>query len=216
MKNKTRSVKRLYRCFILIILITFICPEIMRAQWEECFMYKGEWSSWTNAYGNIEHYADESGIVLKTSGGLEYFRFRIQNYLPPTKEQLKEHLKSGECFEYTGIVDYCVNDMYPTAEAIAKSDCFVKPDPRVDKTPTVMRSTTCRILIRPYKKIPSVYNVFFDGIGVAINIQNIVFEGQIKRVRGGRIVANILQSVLLFPFGIGSWWWNPVKVYDKR
>lgn len=31
------------------------------------------------------------------------------------------------------------------------------------------------------------------------------------KVKGGRVVANILQTVLLFPVGIGSWWWNPPK-----
>ena len=32
-----------------------------------------------------------------------------------------------------------------------------------------------------------------------------------KNVKGGRIVANIFQSLLLFPFGLISWWWNPVR-----
>lgn len=30
-----------------------------------------------------------------------------------------------------------------------------------------------------------------------------------KKVKGGRVVANIAQSLLLFPFGLGSWLWNP-------
>lgn len=32
-----------------------------------------------------------------------------------------------------------------------------------------------------------------------------------KKVKGGRVVANIAQSLLLFPIGIGSWWWNPAR-----
>lgn len=32
-----------------------------------------------------------------------------------------------------------------------------------------------------------------------------------KKVKAGRVVANIAQTLLLFPFGIGSWWWNPVR-----
>lgn len=35
--------------------------------------------------------------------------------------------------------------------------------------------------------------------------------GTKKKVKGGRVVANIVQSILLFPFGIGSWWWNPAR-----
>lgn len=32
-----------------------------------------------------------------------------------------------------------------------------------------------------------------------------------KKVKGGRVVANIAQSLLLFPFGLGSWLWNPAR-----
>lgn len=32
-----------------------------------------------------------------------------------------------------------------------------------------------------------------------------------KKVNSGRVVANIAQSILLFPIGIGSWWWNPAR-----
>jgi hypothetical protein len=32
-----------------------------------------------------------------------------------------------------------------------------------------------------------------------------------KKVKGGRVVANIAQSIFLFPWGIGSWWWNPAR-----
>lgn len=42
------------------------------------------------------------------------------------------------------------------------------------------------------------------------------FTGQKKHTNKGRVVANIAQSILLFPIGIGSWWWNPVREYDKR
>lgn len=32
-----------------------------------------------------------------------------------------------------------------------------------------------------------------------------------KKVKGGRVIANIAQSILLFPFGLGSWLWNPTR-----
>lgn len=32
-----------------------------------------------------------------------------------------------------------------------------------------------------------------------------------KKVKGGRVVANIAQSLLLFPIGLGSWLWNPAR-----
>lgn len=180
------------------------------AQWKEVFNYKGSWSKWSKAYGEISHYEDESGIVLQTSGGLVYFKFQISNYVPPTRKELRAHLKSGEWFTYKGTVEYSVNDQYPTAEAIAKANSFVKPDPRRDITPTVQRRTRCTIKIAPYKKLPSCYNVWFDGIGVGIDISGLSFHGQKKLIRPGRVVANIVQTIVLFPIGIGSWWWLPV------
>lgn len=197
----------------LLILLLLIIPVDSFAQ-KQCFNYKGQWSSWSSISGNIYHYADESGIILKTNGLQEYFRFQISNYKPPTKKELKQHIKSGEWFEYEGIVEYYVNDTYPTAEDISKSCYFVMPNPRVDITPTIKRSTKCIIRIAPYKKLPACYNVLFDEIGVGIDIHGVSFENEKKHVRKGRVVANIIQSIFLFPIGIGSWWWNPI--YKKR
>lgn len=204
----------IWRCIICTMFI--ITSLNCFAQWKECFNYRGDWSPWQKEYGQISHYADDSGIILKTSGGQTYFSFKINNYAPPTKKQIKEHLKSGQWYEYTGTVEYSVNDAYPTAEAIAKASRFVIPNPRIDQTPSVLRRTTCRISIQPYKKLPSNYNVYFDNIGVAISIQGMTFEGQKKHTNSGRVVANIAQTLFLFPIGIGSWWWNPVREYDKR
>lgn len=200
----------------LVLYVIAMLPLFASAQWQQSFSYKGDWSSWKTEYGQISHYTDDSGIILKTSGGQTYFSFQINNYVPPTKKQLKEHLKSGKWFEYTGTVEYSVNDTYPTAEDLARASRFVIPNPRVDQTPSVLRRTTCKIRIEPYKKLPSNYNVFFDNIGVAISIQGMTFQGQKKHTNGGRVVANIAQSLFLFPIGIGSWWWNPVREYDKR
>lgn len=209
------KLQRLYSLFAISAII-LVCTFSANAQWKQSFSYRGDWSSWQSEYGEISHYVDDSGIILKTSGGQPYFRFQITNYTPPTKKELKEHLKTGEWFEYSGIVEYSVNDSYPTAEALARASRFVIPNPRYDNTPTVTRKTTCRIRIQPYKKLPANYNVFFDNIGVAIDISGMSFQGQKKHTNGGRVVANIAQTIFLFPIGIGSWWWNPVRTYDER
>lgn len=201
---------------LLLAVIILMTASSVHAQWKQSFNYRGDWSSWQSEYGEISHYVDDSGIILKTPGGQPYFRFQITNYVAPTKKQLKEHLKTGEWFEYTGIVEYSVNDTYPNAESLARASRFVIPNPRTDQTPSVLRKTTCRIRIQPYKKLPANYNVFFDNVGVAIDISGMSFQGQKKHTHGGRVVANIAQSIFLFPFGIGSWWWNPVRTYDKR
>jgi len=210
MGNRTNNLRIL---FVLMCLY----PIMVAAQWNQTFSYKNNWSSWDTGRGRIQIYSDQSGIILKTDGGQKYFSFQITNYVPPTKNELKEHLRSNLWFEYYGTVEYMVNDNYPTAEALAKSCCFVIPNPRIDNSPSVMRRTTCRITVAPYeyKKLPSTYNVFFDNIGVGISIKGMDFEGEKRHTRSGRVVANIFQSILLFPIGIGSWWWNPVKAKNR-
>lgn len=218
-KNHREFFKKAVRCTKLrwvYCFIVWVIPFCVSAQWKQSFNYCGDWSSWQPGYGKLSHYNDDSGIILNTPGGQPYFRFQITNYVAPTKKQLKEHLKSGEWFEYTGIVEYSVNDTYPNADALAKASKFVIPNPRTDQTPTVLRKTICTIRIQPYKELPANYNVFFDDVGVAIDISGISFKNQKKHTHGGRVVANIAQSIFLFPIGIGSWWWNPVKRYYNR
>lgn len=37
------------------------------------------------------------------------------------------------------------------------------------------------------------------------------FAYKTKKVKAGRVVANVAQSILLFPIGLGSWLWNPAR-----
>ena len=113
------------------------------------------------------YYADGSGLILKTYG-MRYFSFQINNYVPPTKKEIKEHYKNKEWFEYVGTVTYYVNDACPDALSISRRCGFVIPDTRHDKIPPVEKKSTATIRIAPYKRHPSVYNIFFDGIGVGI------------------------------------------------
>lgn len=200
------------------------------------FSYKGDWSSWqplsksgfswdSSTWGGDElqfsAYTDMSGFIFKSHGGREIFKFQITNFRLPSKEERKRHLKDKEPYIYYGTVDYYVNDYYPTAEELAKNNRLVIPDPRNDQTPSVMRHTICEIKINPYKDNPQTYNIFFDNIGIAVDVQGMKFGegknsfqmGTKRRKNKGRVTANIVQSVLLFPIGLGSWLWNPV--YDN-
>lgn len=49
------------------------------------------------------------------------------------------------------------------------------------------------------------------------NTNNILYNSQpkfaykTKKIKSGRVVANVVQSILLFPIGLGSWLWNPAR-----
>ena len=133
-------------------------------------------SSWSSTPGKVSTNPLYSAITLKTTGGLVYFSFWISNYEEPSKEDRKYHDKNNEWYEYSGWVEYIVNDTYPTALDFSKASHFVVPNPRFDETPTVTRKASCTIKIAPYKKHPEVYNVWFDNIGVGISIRGLKFN----------------------------------------
>lgn len=138
-----------------------------------CFRYRGEWSSWRYCPGKISKYTDNSGLILKTQGGTEFFKFHINYYSKPSKKVLKQAKKSGKWLEYRGTVEYYVNDEYPTAEAFCKDNQFVIPNPRHDKTPNVKRKTSCTIEIAPFKKHPEIYYIAFDNVAIEISVEGL-------------------------------------------
>lgn len=163
--------------FWLLALFTFSANPSY-AQYKESFCYKGSWSDWKYWNGNIAGYPNRSGLALRTYGGITYFSFKINNYVPPTKKEIKQHLKTNEWFAYSGVVEYCVDEDKPTIEDIAREHFFVYPDPRISDRPIETRRAQCTIRIAPYKKQPSCYNIFFEGVGIALDIQGIVFRGE--------------------------------------
>lgn len=162
-------------CRLIALLLLSLFPTNMFSQ-EITYCYKGSWSSWTSAPGNIYKYNDGSGFLLKTAGQVVFFSFEINNYNAPTKKEIKEHLRSNTWFEYSGVVEYYVNDSYPTSEDIAKHCHLVYPDPRHDITPNVLRTCKATIKVAPYKKEPECYNIFFDGIGIGISVRGLKFS----------------------------------------
>ena len=142
-----------------------------------CFNYKGEWSPWEDIrYFKVYRNNDCSGLTLKTNGGLKALSFQITNFRFPDKKEREEHLKSGKSFSYYGTIEYYVNSALPTAEDIAKRCLLVAPYPRSEiETPTLRRSV-CEIRIKPFKKEPEVWNIFFDNIGIAISTKGLKFK----------------------------------------
>lgn len=150
------------------------------------FCYGGDWSSWYPVDAKVSAYTDGSGIILKTSGGREFFTFQINHFIPPTKKEIKEHKKTNQWFEYTGTVTYYVSDSYPTASDLAKHNTLVRPNPRTDVTPVVKRTAIATIKIAPFKKAPYCYNVWFDGIGIGVDIRGFSFGDKGNGPYGGK------------------------------
>ncbi|MCD8303445.1 MAG: hypothetical protein LUC86_01270 [Prevotellaceae bacterium] len=153
----------------------------------------------------VSRYNDGSGFTLKSDPGeIVYFEFRITNYRAPSKDEIKRHYKTNQWYEYQGTVSYYVSDDYPTSEEIAKCSEFVIPDPRKDVSPRVKRTAKATIKIAPYKYNPSVYNIWFDDIGIGFSSQGLRFPGEKRHKKKGVVAAKVILSTIFFPYGLLS------------
>ena len=128
-----------------------------------------------------------------------FFRLKIYGFTMPTKKELKNHIKTKTWWEYSGYVEYYVCDVYPTLFDCFKSkNRLIKKydieDSDYEKKLSALRASkmlkgesfnpiglsrqrkSARIRIGPYKKIPNIYNIFIDNVGIALDL-NEVFAG---------------------------------------
>lgn len=159
----------------IVFLLFLVFSSVNVTAQKIIYCYKGSWSKWENAPGKIFRFKDLSGFKLATDGLVDFFAFRINNYTPPSKKEISQHLKTNTWYEYTGVVEYYVNDEKPTADDISRLCELVIPNPRIDKTPNVKRMCAATIKVAPYKKVPECYNIWFDNIGIGIDVAGLRF-----------------------------------------
>lgn len=161
------------------------------------FYYDGFWGRWQEDNINgIACYGNYSGFVCywdyhdgygfwQDHPSDWFFKFQIKSYVEPSKKEKKQHLKKNVWYEYTGVVEYYISDEYQDIKSILKSSIdytishFVRPSRhRVEegKMPCVKRTAQATIKIAPYKDHPKVYNIFFEGVGIAIDLGNTYFK----------------------------------------
>ena len=193
------------RCIALCALLLSSTYAFSQKGISTAYLYKGYWSQWIDAGFNYYGMTRDSKIGL--AGEYDhfcifdkgrhpsdfFFKFRISNYIQPSKKEIKQHYKKKTEWVYSGYVEYYVSDLYPTFE-----DCLrelhrplksndVETDEynrklsvlrasRMSKglsfTPIGYKKVTksATIKIMPYKKLPQCYNFFFDNVGYAIDL----------------------------------------------
>ncbi len=175
MKKFFKSAKRMVAIIILALQVTSC--SLFHATfvgYSDCyrtrFCYKGQWSDWFEHYlryskisSHTASNGDIIGVSLEDDGGNVYFKFIITDYEPGKKSCV-------------GVVEYYVNDSYPTAEALARANKFVKPDYRYDTTPSVKRTTKATIEIVNNGSKPDTFNIWYDHIGIGISVANIYWK----------------------------------------
>lgn len=177
--------KKIALLLVLMMIATASCSLIKGTfggytdHFSTAFCYRGQWSPWQEHYfprysfdKSIDDMRIECsnspnghiiGLKLSDRGGNAYFEFKITDYVKGKKS----------C---TGTIEYYVNDKYPTAEAFAKDNEFVRPNHRTDITPSVKRTTKAAINIVNGERSPAVFNVWFDNIGVGFDVRNVYWH----------------------------------------
>lgn len=80
-------------------------------------------------------------------------------------------MKSGEWYEYSGKVEFYISDDYSDIYEIFKKSkraAFITKKAMGERpVKRIVKNATIRV--KPYKRQPQVYNIFFDKVGVGIN-----------------------------------------------
>ena len=172
-----------HKCFYFFIYIIFFFSSIYTfAQNPVSMSYyvNGAWGPWKTEWGeNI--YGNYSCISLHRSGRHPsdfIWRLTIHNFYTPRKTK--------DWIEYDGTIEYYISDQFPNAKSqfLYWNDGFcVDPyyhDTSKGDMPCIKKTSnaTIRVKFVPYyfKKRAKVYNVFFDGVGMAIDLGNNVFK----------------------------------------
>ncbi|SEA26845.1 hypothetical protein SAMN04487851_10484 [Prevotella sp. tc2-28] len=179
----------------ILTLLLFLASLSISAQIRVCAYYDGYWGEWEDGavggflfgmpdtYGNLPYfkiYGNYSGfcIYYSDSHPSDYtFKFQANNYVTPDKKTKKAHLKNNIWYEYNGTVEYYVDDDRPTIRDILKNSGFVHfPALKPSIKNARKRSANATIKIAPYKDHPKIYNIWFEEVGVGIDLGTIYFR----------------------------------------
>ncbi len=121
-----------------------------------------------------------SGFIIydSTDGPWEYyFKFSIDNYTLPDSKQRKKDAKNNVWYEFTGVVEYYICDDYPTAYSLYKAHKGPRfiPAKLENGRPTKKISSRATIKIEAFVDRPKIYNIWFDGVGLGISMNNMHF-----------------------------------------
>ena len=179
MKNK-----EIFAVIKLFLIIAFVMiPSLSYSQYYlnipsnqrgigVAFYYDGYWSEWTDfsskiclIYGNYDSFIMYRSNLHPSNYNI---KLSINNYHKPSKKDLD---KNGWA-TYIGKIEYYVNEEHPTIKDVFKGKVVLGP---LDGTHPVKRVADAKIKIK-FKKHPKTYNIWFDDVGLAIDLGKAKFK----------------------------------------
>lgn len=163
--------------FVLFCLYLYLSAN---AQIRTTAYYDGNWTSWSAPFLNLGIRGGYAGFTIgDTFGGWDpLVKFTIDNFYIPDKETRKQRVKSNTWYEYTGTVEYYIDDDAPSAYVCFKrwrSATFVSQMYHENRGIKKIVSRA-RIRIAPYKDHPKVYTIFYDNVGLGIDLNTVYFK----------------------------------------
>ena len=196
------------RFFIIFALLVISNEAYSYFELRDCIYYNGYWGNWKDL-NNCRIKGDYDGFIIYEDNKHPsdyFFNFHINGYVAPSKKEIKQHYKTKTWWVYSGYVEYYVCDLFPTAGDSFKENGRLLRDWDLkildyDKKLSALKASKmmkgesytpigfkkvrkyASIKIAPYKKVPQVYNIYFDGVGYAIDLNNLIFiDGRPKQV----------------------------------
>ena len=166
---------------LLIAVFVTLLSVSMSAQIGFAAYFDGYWSDWKSySQDKWSIRGSYAGFIIyqKESGPWEpWFKFTINNFYMPDAKTRKWNVKYRQWYEFTGTVEYYICDDYLSAYELFKTmrGASLVPPNLPDGRPTKKVTSQAKIKIAPYKDHPTVYNIWYDNVGLAINLNNIYF-----------------------------------------
>lgn len=191
-------IDRTIRRAFLVVLIFLYCHSSY-SQSFSCYYdgYWGSWESYDKTYlGGVTIRGKSGEFIIyenREHPSKYFFKFTIPGYEAPSRKEVKTHFKANTWFVYNGFVEYYVSDAYPTfgdclkqlKRPLLESDTqgmqyqeklSVAKAIQIGKTGDYKKiglkkvAKNAIIKIAPYVKFPKVYNIWFDDVGYAIDL----------------------------------------------
>ncbi len=177
------------RSVIITFLALLFSATVYSQDWFDIGLktsvYKdGSWLPWRQCHGVVMFGQYNNFTIaphLSDNSHAFYIRVKIDNYFIPDKKTRKRHIKNKEWYEYSGYIEYWIDDDHPdflsqmdsAAPITYLPDCT--PFKTYDGRPRIIKKSKATIRIEPYKEKPSIYttyNILFEGIAFAFFFYN--------------------------------------------
>ena len=163
-----------------LLLFIFLCIHSLFAlsQIALCSYYNQNWGKWSNYNMKYKGTYDEISFYQPEDHPSDWqWKFTINNYKVPSKKELKAYRKRKEWLTYYGTFEYYIDDNNLSIQDMIQEYGYPIVNPKNHRTykgdrPCKRKTVNAIIRICPYKKHPVVYNIFFEGVGLGIDLKN--------------------------------------------